>query len=36
MKTRLCIAVFTLLATTCQFSMLLGTVYGMSAATPLA
>jgi hypothetical protein len=36
MKTRICIAVFTLLATTSQVSVLLGAAYGLSAAMPLA
>lgn len=35
MKTRICIAVFTLLATTSQVSVLLGAAYGLSAAMPL-
>ncbi len=36
MRTRICIAVFTLLATTTQVSMLLGAAYGLSTATPPA
>ncbi len=36
MKTRICIAVFTLLATASQVGMLLGAAYGLSTATPLA